>query len=294
MSNSNTLDLNCAATLRSLDLYLDRQLPEEEARNVARHLEGCIECSREVGARRNLRLRLKQANEADLPSADLRSRISSAVRRPEERKPRWDTWQRQFSAAAAVLVVCIGTLIAYQLGYLRFTTASQDAFIASLSKRVARIMTVGLQDHLHCAVFRKYPNNPPSLEEVREKLPSQYQSLIPALQAAVPPDFRIAIAHECGYGGRRFIHVALKGDSRLMSLVIAVKQPGETFRDSELGPVVAQAGIELYGAGVQKYQMTGFETGEHLAYLVSDLPKGTNTQLMVALAPEIRRVLEKV
>ena len=42
-------------------------------------------------------------------------------------------------------------------GHLRLTKASQDAYIASVSSHMGALMRIGLRDHIHCSVFRKYP-----------------------------------------------------------------------------------------------------------------------------------------
>ena len=57
----------------------------------------------------------------------------------------------------------------YQLGHLRFTTASQESYIASVSNRVATLMRVGLGDHIHCAVFRKSKKTPPVARTVKAR-----------------------------------------------------------------------------------------------------------------------------
>jgi hypothetical protein len=292
MSNIMKPEATCLHTLRYLDVHMNNELPADLAREVSRHLGTCAKCSAELELRNRILAGLKRSSEP-MPSSYLQGRIINTIRAKEAR-PRWYGWQRQLSAAAIVLFVAGGTFVAYQLSNLRMTTASQNSFIEALSKGTAHIMNAGLQDHLHCSVFRKYPKSAPSLEQLRERLPEKYRSLIPVLQSQVPAEFKIYISHECGYKGRRFIHLGLKKDSRLMSLVIAVKEPGESFETSELAPVLSQAGTKLYGASVQRFQISGFETGEHLAYLVSDLPREQNMRLMLALAPGVRQVLESV
>jgi hypothetical protein len=61
---------------------------------------------------------------------------------------------------AAALLLAVGGFIAYQLGHLSLTVSSQESYIATVSNRVTTLMQVGLGDHLHCAVFRKYPKDP--------------------------------------------------------------------------------------------------------------------------------------
>ena len=63
-----------------------------------------------------------------------------------------------------------GVLIAYQLGHLRLSVTSQESYNTSVSTHVARLMRVGLGDHIHCAYFRKFPANAPSPQEFVSKL----------------------------------------------------------------------------------------------------------------------------
>ena len=64
----------------------------------------------------------------------------------------------------------------------------------------------------------------------------------------------------------------MKSDRQLISIVIAHKQNGETFRDSTLVPVIEHGGLPIYHDDVQRFDITGFETRSHLVYLISDVP----------------------
>jgi hypothetical protein len=56
-------------------------------------------------------------------------------------------------------------------------------------------------------------------------------------------------------------------------------------------PALVQAGMPMYQSSVQRFQMTAFETRDYLVYLLSDLPKQQNTQLMLALGPKVKDFL---
>jgi hypothetical protein len=182
--------------------------------------------------------------------------------------------------------------VAYQLGYLRWTANSQESYIAAVSSRVATLMRVGLGDHIHCAVFRKFPKEAPKLEDLARKLGPQYNGLIPIVRKRVPDTYRMVIAHECRYHGRRFIHLSLKSESRLLSLVIARKNDGESFEAGKVLPALAESGVSFYRAGVQRFKIASFESRDHLVYLVSDLGGEQNMEMMVALAPDLKSFLE--
>lgn len=237
-----------------------------------------------------LRERLKNAVRAEAPPPFLEARIRSTIR-TVERKPSWT--QRLMPVAAAV-VVCAGMTIAYQLGHLRLTTASQESYIASVTNRVATLMRVGLSDHIHCAVFRKLPKDAPKVQDLAAKLGPQYKSLIPVVQQHLPGNFRLMIAHECGYHGRKFTHLTLKSEAQLVSLVIARKADGESFQTEGLLPALTQSGIPFYRAGVQRFEIASFESADHLVYVVSDMGRQDNMNLMLAVAPQVKDLLSKL
>jgi hypothetical protein len=168
----------------------------------------------------------------------------------------------------------------------------QDAFIQRVSQTVSVVLRVGLGDHIHCSVFRKYSKNPPSLEQLAESMGPTYQGLVPLVKAAVPDEYRVIMAHQCGYGGRRFVHLTLSNGSNLLSLVIARKQPGESLH--ALPPALQTGGVPVYQAAAQRYEVAGFETDRYLAFVVSDLSARNNLQLAGKLAPAVHAFLSKV
>ena len=209
--------------------------------------------------------------------------------------PRARPWARQWAGlAAAVALLGAGGAIAFQLGHLRITTASQASYIASVSNRVASIMRVGLGDHLHCAYFRKFPKDPPGMEEFVRAMGPDYSALIPIVRKQIPERFRLEGAHQCRHHERRFMHIVLQDRSQLISLVVAKKIPGESFDTEGLLPALAQSGLSIYRAGVQRFEIASFESRDHLIYFISDLPKEENMGHLLAMAPAVKQVLAKI
>jgi hypothetical protein len=171
----------------------------------------------------------------------------------------------------------------------------QESYIASISSHVAGIMQAGLGDHVHCGVFRKYSKaNEPSLQKMESDLGTDYKGLIQVVAPHVPEGFRVVLGHRCRYHGRQFVHLTMKSDRQLISIVIAHKQGGETFRNSTLVPVIEHRGLPMYHDRVQRFDITGFETRSHLVYLISDAPTKDNRQLMIALSPGVGNYLAKL
>lgn len=215
----------------------------------------------------------------------LETRIRAALRESGHRRERYP----QLMALAAGVAICLGALISYQLGHLRFTTSSQNSYIASVANRVATIMRVGLRDHIHCAVFRKFPKNAPPIHE----LAPEYRELEGVLTQAVSAPYQLVLAHECRYQQRRFVHLAMKSGASLISVVIAKKEDGESFRIEQLTPAVVRDGVPVYEASAQRFQIAAFETPAHLVYVISDRSRESNTELLLAVAPRIATVLQR-
>lgn len=248
-------------------------------------------------------------NEHDPETAKLRARLQRAVRsqaappfleagiRHAVRSRRSEAvWGRLLAPALAMAAaVVLGGTIAYQSGYLRWSAGSQESYIASVSSQVATLMRVGLGDHLHCAVFRKYPQDPPPVEELAAKLGPEYRGLILILRRQAPAeDFRLVIAHECRYHGRQFVHLSLKSNSRVVSLLVTRKREGESFEADTLVPALVQTGIPVYRASAQRFQIASFETRDHLVYLVSDLTAKQNLSLMATIARPVRELFASI
>ena len=239
-----------------------------------------------------LRQQLQRAVRGTEVPPYLESKIRANIRASEARQPL--QFRYSWMAAAAALALAVFGGIAYQLGHLRLTASSQESYIASVSNHVASIMRVGLRDHLHCSHFRKFPKDEPKLENIERKLPAPYRGMVPIVRKHVPADFQLMITHECGYHDRKFVHLALKRGSQLLSVVLAVKQDGESFKTEELIPALTGAGIPFYQSGVQRFQIAAFESDRHLVYIVSDLSQEENMRTMTAMGPELKDYLNKL
>ncbi|HBY63070.1 MAG TPA: hypothetical protein DEH78_24880 [Solibacterales bacterium] len=238
---------------------------------------------------RALRERLRTAVRNTETPPFLEARVRAHLR-SQPRRAAWRGWALAATAAMTLLVAGV----AYQLGHLRWTTASQDAYIADVSNRVATLMRVGLKDHIHCAVYRKYPKAAPPVGELVQHLSAEYRGLAPVMSGAVPAEYKLAMAHECRYRGRKYVHLALKSESRLLSLVIARKGEGESFKTENMLPAAVRDGVPVYTAGVQRFQIASFESRDYLVYVISDLTAAQNTEALLAMAPGVRGVLAKL
>jgi hypothetical protein len=192
------------------------------------------------------------------------------------------------SAVAALALVLVGGWMVLQ------QRQTQDAYIRTVSSRLSVILQVGLRDHIHCAVFGKYPKDPPAFAQMAQEMGPQYAALVPLVKDRLPDQYRIVLAHRCGYQGRKYVHMVLKGRASLLSLVITKKNAGESFPDFKLTRALEAAGVPVYREEVDQFQVAGFLTQDYLAYLISDLPAENNLQLAAALAPGVHDFLSKL
>lgn len=237
-----------------------------------------------------LQSRLKAAVENVVTPPFLEARIQAKLA-AGRRSPRW-FWMA--APAAAMLLLFIGFFVSYQLGNFRYSRASQDSYISSVSSRMAVLMRVGLGDHIHCAVFRKYPKNPPTMAQFIEKMGPQYSGILPIVREHVPADYQILMAHQCGYQSRRFVHVVLRNGSRLLSIVLTRKSDGEGFSAEQLAPALSEAGVSIYTSSAQRFETAAFESRDYAVYVISDLPKEDNAEMMRAMAPRLKTFLNKL
>jgi len=236
----------------------------------------------------NGRLKSAVRNIEAPPFLGARIRHSVRAEKPSKR------WLPRLVPAAVAAGAVVTVLVAYQLGHLRLTVRSQQSYISSISMHIPTLMRVGLGDHIHCAVFRKYPKNPPPVAQFIQDLTPQYAGLIPVVRKQVPASYQMSLAHLCRYNSRRFVHLSFKNDSNMMSLVMTRKDDGESFHTENMLPALVQSGIPMYQAGVQRFQMTAFETRDYLVYFISDMGKQQNTDMMLALAPQVKDFLNKL
>ncbi len=211
--------------------------------------------------------------------AQIRRQIQDQAAAPPRR--RWTA----LAVASVAAALVIGAGVTYQLGQIRQTSADQESFIVTMSSKVATLMRVGLGDHLHCAFFRKFPAEAPAVEEMESKLGPEHKELIPVVRAHVPQEYKLVLGHLCRYHGRQFVHLTLKNDVQLISLVITAKRPGESFDIEGALP-------ELVQSGVEQFQIAATETDKHLVYVISDLPANQNLQLMQSMVASIKTILE--
>lgn len=283
----------CERTRKYLDSYIINELLVETNHEVLRHLEHCPACSAEAETRLHLRARLKSAVKTQPVPPELPALVRQRIRAEESRKSSSWAWMRWPMAAAASVALCTVLYVEYRPERLPAISdrTAQNAYIQKISNTLATVLKVGLGDHLHCSVFRKKVASVPAAAEMEKELGTDYKGLLTAIRAAAPEGYQVILAHHCSYLKRNFVHLTLEKDGRLMSLVIARKQEGESF--TNLTPNT-EHGAPIYQSNAGNYQVAAFDAGNFFAYVISDMKSKSNLQVAVAAAPAVKEVLTKI
>jgi hypothetical protein len=289
-------DGGCLKIRRYLDSYISNELLVETNHEVLRHIESCAACAAELEIRARLRARLKEAVTAQPVSADLQLRIREQIRRHEPGgwamnwfRARWLGW----GIAVAALAAGISVLMVPSPERLPALAdrAGQNAYIQKVSANLAAVLRVGLGDHIHCSIFRRYPRNPPPVEEMEASLGPNFKGLLAIVRTAVPRGYRAVMAHQCSYTGRKFIHLTFEKEGRLLSLVVARREGSESL--GGMSPAGLPSGIAIFQSAAGPYRVAGFEAGAFFAYVVSDLRGKDNLQIAAGVAKGVHDSLQQ-
>jgi hypothetical protein len=227
---------------------------------------------------------------------DLHARIEQQIRELESQEIARNPWRAWMAVAATLLVSLAGGWLAFNRPAepWRMSVAEQETYTESLFSRVAATIRIGLGDHVHCAYFRKFETGEPTRDQIVEKLGPVYAGLAAIVRERIPDSYELALAHQCSYHGRRYAHLAFRGDGKLLSVVVARRGEDESFEADGLVPVLRGSGIPLYRSAVEHFEVTGFETPEHLVFLISDLGDEQNLQLTASVADVTHDFLAEV
>jgi anti-sigma factor RsiW len=263
----------CGKMRAQLDSYLNREVPAETSREVARHVEICPGCAGELATRVRVRAQLQAAVRSPAVPAGLEARVRRAVA-GQAARPRTGLWA---VAAAAAVILCV-----VLVSLLRTQMNPEEAILRKTSGRLVAVLNVGLRDHLRCAVFRKYSKQPAAAGKMAAELGPEFAGLAPLVEAKLPDGFRIIQGHHCAARGRQYTHLIVAGGAggrKIVSVILTRKQSGESL------------GGGIYQAGVDRFQVVGFESHDYLVYVISDLDAQGNIQLAANLAPALREFL---
>ena len=276
---------------RLLDTYINDELSEEVKQDVLQHLEACNSCSEVLKARLELKARLKQAARSELVPAGLRDRIQASVRKENLRTQRMPSWTHWTLVAAAGLVLLLGGWGTLQVWRWSHTGGlpSQANVPYSISGETAALLSIGVGDHVYCVVEHHDDRERNTLEQMAAEMGPEYFPLVNLVNSKLR-DYEVSVAHRCEVNGRRFVHVIFKNEEKVLSLVVTEKRE-EKFPVQDRVQGLNSSGITLHQAHLQGFEVVGFETRAHLAYVVSALDPHENLQIASDLAMSVSQFL---
>jgi anti-sigma factor (TIGR02949 family) len=276
----------CKKIRSYLDSYLSNELLVETNHEVLKHLETCQACSEALADGARVKDALKRAVMQEEAPARLRYRIEKDLRKSPSRV-RWGQWV--FVAAAAVM------LLVGAVGVIRFNGSRGSDPLAqrAVSAQTTELLTIGLKDHTFCAIDHNLASRRFTPDEMSEKMGPEFAGLVNLVRQKAPGDYEIVVGHRCQVAGREFVHLILKNQEKIISLAIT-KKNGEAFPKAAVATALEASGVSLHDSRIENYEVTGFETRDYLAFVISNLPKEENMRVASSLAPEVRDFLSKL
>jgi len=102
--------MSCDTWQQKIDIYLDAELPEAEARELDAHLRTCTSCSSQALARSELKRSIHLSGKKFAPDPELRKRIQAGIS-PKPSGRRWGWIVEVGAACAAILLVTFGSMV---------------------------------------------------------------------------------------------------------------------------------------------------------------------------------------
>jgi hypothetical protein len=276
----------CRTIRAYMDSYMNDALLVETNHDVLRHLESCKDCASELESRMRLKRVLQEAVKKDVAPASLQYRIQREIRKSQPNSGyQWRSWML---AAAATLVIALGSWGLFQAG-----KAGDSKTLELARQQDVDVLTVGLNNHVHCAVDQQFADKHFTDEEMNMKLGPEFIGLVGLVKDNLPGAFKVVVGHRCSFKKREYIHLILKNQNKVMSLVLTRKN-GEAFSTAGLGNVIEAAGVRMHAERLQDYEVTGFESRDYFAFVVSNMDKQESALVATTLAPAVRDYLAKM
>ena len=80
MSCGDSHDMDCAAAIEKVYLYLDREMPDDDCAELRRHIDDCAPCLREYGLEQQFKALVARTCGCDPAPAELRTRLLTRLR----------------------------------------------------------------------------------------------------------------------------------------------------------------------------------------------------------------------
>lgn len=313
--------MQCHELRRMADSYLGDELLVETNHEVLAHLESCAACRSELAARRELRARLRQAI-LNAPEMQMRPEFAAKLRAQVRANANKKKFFGMFDARTAWLTAAACLVIAWAFGMraiqnsyppasasrqtidLRPESSSAkdtelqptpaiDAEVA-VRARLAVMTEAAAGDHRNCAVRFRLAQQPIELNVAGKEYDRAYTDLTNAVMRGggeFAGQLTLVKAHSCVFENRRFGHIILKHQGRLVSVLVTELVAGpDQSSDLSAESTEFSKGTEPIVATCSKvdgYQVACFNTGGHAVFVVSDLSEEENMTVARRLATPV-------
>jgi anti-sigma factor RsiW len=288
MNNISAQDHSCQKVRDYLDSYLNNELLVETNLMVLGHLKTCTACSARLRDMQRVKSTLKAAVLTQPIPDGLQNRIHSKLHRKRPETYRW------MLAAAAAVVIAVSSWATLRFWNQHQLTGGAPLEAAEVAAKNASVLQIGLADHVHCALDAGFANQSFSEEEMSQKLGPEYAGLVALIRDKAPGDLRVIVGHRCRAGSRQYIHLILRNQQTILSVVLTRKN-GDSFAEPRQDQLPADAAaVALHEARIQNFELAGFEAGDFLAFVVSNLPRDDNVRIAASLGPALTTFLGKL
>lgn len=287
MNVVNFEDGHCKRVRSYLDSYLNNELMVETNHEVLTHLETCGSCSRSLEDRARVKAQLKRAVMQEYAPAALRERIVNDLRRG--RGFSFNRISIALAAAAAVLVIAVVTFFSWS------PTKNQLSIHVEVAPGdvTGQILKIGFDDHVFCTIDHQLGGAQFTADQMAQKLGPDYAGLVALVREKLQQSYTVVVGHRCHYQRREFVHLIMRNQGDVVSLVVTRKN-AEAFPTDSAAAIAQAAGGPIYQSGWGSQQIAGLETRDHLVFVVSSEPREANLQIAASLAPAVRDFLARL
>jgi hypothetical protein len=205
----------------------------------------------------NQRQRLQKAVDNEPVPRDLEGRVRTRLEGASGRGA--SGWGRLLSSVA---------LLVFMLGGAQYWAV----------QKTRDLLRIGVNDHIHCAIEGEYPKQTTRAAAIEAMGP--YSLMLEPILNQFANDSLVS-AHRCTINGRDYMHIIVRRNNMLISFVMTRRGKTEAF------PRVSW--MRGHAGNIDGYSVAGFEAGNYLGYVVSELPGQQNDQLAERVAPVVRR-----
>lgn len=274
-----------------LERHLSGETTSEEQNRVQELLREHPDAAREFAEMQKTRDHLRRAVIAQQAPGDLADRIrkqrqeSNVVAMPTSRSG--SSTRLYYAVAAAVLLLVAAWFVVDRYA------GDDSSQLADVLGPAEEMLRIGMNDHLQCAVtFYRGDVEGYSREKMEKSLGPEFAALVPVAQKNIS-EAELLVAHKCYFGGRRYVHLVLKDGDSMISLAITQKKEGESLTRRD-GPYVTVSDVPVYHAAMDGFEIAGFESGDFLVFVASNLPEENNLRVATNILAPVSDVLKSV